>query len=171
MHTIVISDNRDDSRAPADHMYLVGSRILVWPLFTVLSESIPTNKSHWPNVWTMLGQRRRRWTNIVHTLGQWLVFAGMWYSTVYSLLVSRISHILHLFIHRHYLLLEYTFTVRLMVLLLNVLPVFSAGSIHPWVLSGKRYLMHITYETGSASAFHECSAATRCNQLHCSQTN
>ena len=34
------------------------------------------NTSHWPNVGLMLVQRRRRWTNINPTLGQYLVFAG-----------------------------------------------------------------------------------------------
>ena len=35
------------------------------------------NTSHLPNVWPMLGQRRRRWANIDRTLGGCVVFAGI----------------------------------------------------------------------------------------------
>ena len=31
---------------------------------------------HWPNVWSMLGQRRRRWANIEQILGQCLMVTG-----------------------------------------------------------------------------------------------
>ena len=36
----------------------------------------PANMRHRPNVKLMLGQRRRRWTNIGSTLGRCLVLAG-----------------------------------------------------------------------------------------------
>ena len=36
----------------------------------------PANTGHWASVCSMLGQRRRRWTNIELTLAQCLVFAG-----------------------------------------------------------------------------------------------
>ena len=36
----------------------------------------PANTTHLPNVWPMLGQRRRRWANIGQTLGRCVVFAG-----------------------------------------------------------------------------------------------
>ena len=36
----------------------------------------PANKIHWPNVVSMLFQRRRRWSNIETTLGQGIVLAG-----------------------------------------------------------------------------------------------
>ena len=52
------------------------------PIFTrisgitcVLGLPCPANTSRSPNVGTMLGQRRRRWLNIVPTLGGRLVFA------------------------------------------------------------------------------------------------
>ena len=35
----------------------------------------PANTIHLPNVLPMLGQRRRRWTNICQTLGRWVLFA------------------------------------------------------------------------------------------------
>ena len=35
----------------------------------------PVNTTHLPNVWPMLGQRRRRWANIGQTLGRCVVFA------------------------------------------------------------------------------------------------
>ena len=38
----------------------------------------PANTIHCPGVCLMLGQRRRRWTNIKETVGQRLVFAGRW---------------------------------------------------------------------------------------------
>ena len=37
---------------------------------------LPASTSPAPNVGTMLGQRLRRWSNIVPTLGERLVFAG-----------------------------------------------------------------------------------------------
>ena len=39
-----------------------------------LSAAIPANTRHSPNVGSMLGQRRRRWTIIEPTLGECLVF-------------------------------------------------------------------------------------------------
>ena len=36
----------------------------------------PANTTHRPNVWPMLGRRRRRWANIGQTLGLCVVFAG-----------------------------------------------------------------------------------------------
>ena len=41
------------------------------------SDSIPANKRRSSNVGTMLNQRRRRWVNVVLTLGERLVLAGM----------------------------------------------------------------------------------------------
>ena len=38
--------------------------------------SYPANTRHWPNVFLLLGRRRRRRVNIRTTLGQCLVFAG-----------------------------------------------------------------------------------------------
>ena len=38
---------------------------------------VPANTIHCPIVGSMLGQRRRRWTNIDPALGQCLVFAGV----------------------------------------------------------------------------------------------
>ena len=38
---------------------------------------VPGNRTHLPNVWPMLGQRRRRWANIGQTLGRCVVFAGV----------------------------------------------------------------------------------------------
>ena len=38
---------------------------------------IPANMIHLPNIGPMLGQRRRRWTNIGPVLGECLVFAGL----------------------------------------------------------------------------------------------
>ena len=40
--------------------------------------SIPGNTKRWPNVGLMMGQRRRRWTNIKPILGQCLVSAGIY---------------------------------------------------------------------------------------------
>ena len=40
--------------------------------------SDPANRKLWPNVGSMLGQRRRRWLNIEPTLGQCLIFVGKW---------------------------------------------------------------------------------------------
>ena len=37
----------------------------------------PTNTRRSPNVGTMLDQRRRRWSNIVPTLGERLLFAAL----------------------------------------------------------------------------------------------
>ena len=42
----------------------------------VVQATDPANTRHPPNVGTMLGQSRRRWANIVPTLGGCLVFAG-----------------------------------------------------------------------------------------------
>ena len=41
-------------------------------------EHIPTNTIHRNNVGLMLGQRRRRWTNIKPILFKCVVFAGYW---------------------------------------------------------------------------------------------
>ena len=44
--------------------------------------SLTPNTRYWPEVGVMLGQRRERWSNITTTLGQYLVFAGFWWSEV-----------------------------------------------------------------------------------------
>ena len=49
----------------------------VSPNNTCPDRTIPANPRRSPNVGTMLGQRRRRWANIVPTLGEHLVFAGI----------------------------------------------------------------------------------------------
>ena len=78
---------------------MLGHRLLSWPRIALLcrvcrdadiGRSLPTyvkqtgvegslspaNTIHCPIVGSMLGQRRRRWTNIEPALGQCLVFAG-----------------------------------------------------------------------------------------------
>ena len=55
--------------------------ITIKKMFFVISQikhHIPANKRRWPNVVLMLGWRQRRWANIKTTLGQRLVFAGMY---------------------------------------------------------------------------------------------
>ena len=42
-----------------------------------VKENIPADTTHWPNVGSLLGQRRRRWANNYPTLGQCLVFSGI----------------------------------------------------------------------------------------------
>ena len=44
--------------------------------FTVI---YPANTRRSPNVGLMLGHRLRRWSNITPTLGERLVFAGIWH--------------------------------------------------------------------------------------------
>ena len=48
---------------------------LHWDTFS--PAHFPANTRHWANVGLMLGQRRRRWTNIKPILVQCLVFAGL----------------------------------------------------------------------------------------------
>ena len=36
----------------------------------------PENMIHWPNVGSILGQRRRRWTDIDPTLAQFIMLTG-----------------------------------------------------------------------------------------------
>ena len=82
-----------------DHVYYQVIMQIARAIFQILYETfrwetIPANTRRWPNVWLMLGQRRRRWArnspplgqrlvflrrwpNITPTLGQRLVFAGM----------------------------------------------------------------------------------------------
>ena len=49
-----------------------------WAVWTVThyQGAYPANTTHLPNVWPMLGQRRRRWANIGQILGRCSVFAG-----------------------------------------------------------------------------------------------
>ena len=50
----------------------------------------PANTMHQPNVGPMLGQRRRRWTNIGPTLGRCIVFAGH-----YPWIVAQQTQVIH----------------------------------------------------------------------------
>ena len=65
------------------------SRLCTFWLIIIFLICIPANTRHRPNVKPILGQRRRRWTNIGLTLGRRLVFAGIYvhicllYETVY----------------------------------------------------------------------------------------
>ena len=45
-----------------------------------LNNELPSKHESWPNVGLLLGQRRRRWVNSKPTLGQRLMFAGVWLS-------------------------------------------------------------------------------------------
>ena len=46
------------------------------PVADSWSSLYPANMTNLPNVWLMLGQRRRRWSNIGQTLGKFVVVAG-----------------------------------------------------------------------------------------------
>ena len=45
----------------------------------------PANTKHLYNICTMLGQRRRRWTDVVQMLYKCFVFAGNEVTTIYTL--------------------------------------------------------------------------------------
>ena len=45
-----------------------------------LNNELPSKHESWPNAGLLLGQRRRRWVNSKPTLGQRLMFAGVWLS-------------------------------------------------------------------------------------------
>ena len=47
-------------------------------ILALYNTHIPANTRPCPIVGSMLGQRRRRWSNFEPTMGQWLVFAVMW---------------------------------------------------------------------------------------------
>ena len=53
---------------------------------------IPANTRRLPNVGTMLDQRRRRWANVVLTLGECFVFVG--YLVYYYTSIFNVSSIL-----------------------------------------------------------------------------
>ena len=51
--------------------------IIARPVSCFSPADFPANTRRSANVGTMLGQRRRRWSNIVPTLAERLVFAGL----------------------------------------------------------------------------------------------
>ena len=68
------------SSRPANtrHRYNVGlpSATLAQHYDNIVLTGYPANTRHWDSVGLLLGQRRRRWTNIKPTLAQCIVLAG-----------------------------------------------------------------------------------------------
>ena len=62
----------------------------------MVASSSPVNTRRLPNVGFMLGQRRRRWTNLKLTLGQRVMFAGKQHVFLPAVDIFRLYALIHI---------------------------------------------------------------------------